>query len=221
MPTDTFHRLPDARRSRLVDEAVREFSEHAFHEASLSRIARSTRIAKGSFYQYFDDKLDLYRWLITEEAPRLKRAFIGERRASDDFWASFERFVERGMAFLVQHPRFARLSAVAADPSADPAIRGLHSAICDAGLAELRSRLEEGIAEGAIDANVDLGLATHFVSHVIGPALTDVVLNELGADLHEVLASDALRRRLDARRRKRLAKRAVAFVRGGLNQGKE
>src|SRR5688500_14793719 len=118
MPTSTFFDLPEERRARLVREAIIEFSDHAYGEASLSQIARRSKIPKGSFYQYFEDKLDLYRWLVTEEAPRKKREFLGAQRESGDFWGDFEGVIERGMAFLVDHPRLARLTAAAADPTA-------------------------------------------------------------------------------------------------------
>jgi len=219
MPTATFHALDSERRDRLVREAVVEFSERSFAEASLSQIARRSRIAKGSFYQYFEDKLDLYRWLVTEEAPRHKRAFLAAQKRTGDFWTDFEARIERGMAFLVEHPRFARLSAAAADPAATPAVRGLHEAICEAGIAELRAELARGIESGAIgnrDLDLDLDVATRLVSAIIGPGLTDVILSELDADLHEVLVKDSLRQKLGPARRRRLARQAVLLVRAGL-----
>ena len=216
MPNPTFFALPEERRERLVKEAVAEFSERPFAEASLSQIATRSRIPKGSFYQYFTDKLDLYRWLVTEEAPRHKRAFVARAKQKGEFWADFETLVERGMAFLVEHPRLARLSAAAADPTARAEVRGLHKAICDAGLGELRALLARGVALGAIPRTIDLDVATRLVSAIIGPGLTDVVLQELDAELHEVLASDSLRERLDPARRRRLARDAVQLIRGGL-----
>jgi AcrR family transcriptional regulator len=216
MPTETFRNLPEARRARLVREAIVEFSDRAYAEASLSQIARRSQIPKGSFYQYFEDKLDLYRWLLTEEVPRMKREFLGETTAADEFWPRLETVIERGMAFLVAHPRLARLSAAAADPTGMPEVRGLHRAICEAGLVELRAVLEQGMKSGAIRPEVDLTTATRLVSTIIGPGLTEVVLEELGAELHRVLASSALRRRLDSRRRRRLARQTVDFIRTGL-----
>jgi AcrR family transcriptional regulator len=217
MPTATFRALPAERRERLVREAIREFSERTYAEASLSQIAVRSRIAKGSFYQYFEDKLDLYRWLVTEEAPRHKREFLGAPAPGADFWSEFETVIERGMAFLVEHPRLARLTAAAADPAACADVRGLHQAICEAGIDELRARLEQGIASGAIqNPDLDLGVATRLVAAIVGPGLTDVVLKELKAELHEVLASDSLRKRLGPARRKRLAHQAVLLIRNGL-----
>ena len=217
MPTATFFALPEERRERLVREAIAEFSERPYAEASLSQIAVRSQIAKGSFYQYFADKLDLYRWLVTEEAPRAKREFIGAAGQSGDFWADFETLIERGMAFLVERPRLARLTATAADPSANADVRGLHRAICDAGIEELRAQLERGIASGAIShPELKLDVATRLVAAIVGPGLTDVVLHELGAELHEVLSSDSLRERLGLARRRRLARQAILLIRSGL-----
>src|SRR3954467_2679862 len=135
MPTSTFFALPAERRDRLLRGDIVEFSERPYAEASLSRIAQRSRIPKGSFYQYFEDKLDLYRWLITDEAPRRKREFLAgtgtAAPAPGELWVELETQIERGMAFLVAHPRLARLTAAAADPSALPEVRGLHRAVCD------------------------------------------------------------------------------------------
>lgn len=216
MPKPTFFNLPEERRDRLVQEAIVEFAERAYVEASLSQIAARARIPKGSFYQYFEDKLDLYRWLLTEEAPRCKREFLGDVGEGEDFWAALEKLVERGMAFLVEHPRLARLTAAAADPTAIPEVRGLHQAICDAGNQELREMLKRGIAAGAVRRDLSLDIVTSLVAAVIGPGLTEVVLQELGAELHEVLSSDSLREQLGAQRRRRLARQAVTFIRAGV-----
>jgi AcrR family transcriptional regulator len=217
MPKPTFFALPAERRDRLVREAIAEFSERSYADASLSQIAQRSHIPKGSFYQYFEDKVDLYRWLVTEEAPRHKREFLAASGASKgDYWADFEALIERGMAFLVEHPRLARLTAAAADPTASAEVRGLHRAICEAGIDEFRLLLERGIEEGAMRPGLDLDVAARLVAAVVGPGLTDVVLRELGADLHEVLASDALRKKLGPTRRRRLAQQAVLLIHGGL-----
>lgn len=216
MAKPTFFALPAERRERLVDEAITEFAERSYAEASLSQIVQRAGIAKGSLYQYFEDKLDLYRWLLTEEVPRRKREFLASSKDAADFWLTLERHIERGMAFLVEHPRLARITAAAAHPAADEQVRGLHRLVCEAGTAELQALLERGIRAGALSKRLDIAVVTRFVAAIIGPGLTEVVLCELGAELHEVLASETLRRRLGGRRRKRLAQQAIQMIRGGL-----
>ena len=81
----------------------------------------------------------------------------------------------------------------------------------------LRERLAQGMRSGAFrNPELKLEVATRLVAAIVGPGLTDVILQELGAELHEVLASEALRRRLNATRRRRLARQAVLLIRSGL-----
>lgn len=64
MAKDTFFNLPEEKRARILNIAAEEFAAHPYHVASISTIVRKAGIAKGSFYQYFNDKKDLYRFLI-------------------------------------------------------------------------------------------------------------------------------------------------------------
>ena len=73
MPTSTFFRLPEEKRQRLLDAAWAEFSQTRFTNASINRIIHSAHIPRGSFYQYFVDKDDLFYYLLKE----LKSHFSG------------------------------------------------------------------------------------------------------------------------------------------------
>ena len=64
MPNNTFFNLTADKRSRIIENAIREFADNPYNVASISNIVREADIAKGSFYQYFEDKQDLYRYLI-------------------------------------------------------------------------------------------------------------------------------------------------------------
>lgn len=60
MPTDTFFRLPTEKRQRIFQAAITEFASHSYKEASINRIIKEAQIPRGSFYQYFDGKEDLF-----------------------------------------------------------------------------------------------------------------------------------------------------------------
>ena len=64
MPKQTFFNLPPEKRQIIEQTALDEFSENGFDNAILNRIVAKSKIAKGSFYQYFDDIKDLYFHLI-------------------------------------------------------------------------------------------------------------------------------------------------------------
>lgn len=64
MPTATFLHLPEDKQSRLMEAASREFSGKPFNEASINKIIQEAGIPRGSFYMYFQDKEDLFRYLV-------------------------------------------------------------------------------------------------------------------------------------------------------------
>ena len=60
MVHQTFYRLPDEKKERILQSAHREFTQHPYEKSSINRILNDAKIPKGSFYQYFDDKSDLF-----------------------------------------------------------------------------------------------------------------------------------------------------------------
>ena len=64
MPTQTFFRLPEEKRTRLTEAAWKEFTSVRLADASINRIVRDARIPRGSFYQYFGGKEDLFLLLL-------------------------------------------------------------------------------------------------------------------------------------------------------------
>ncbi|NLJ67608.1 MAG: TetR/AcrR family transcriptional regulator, partial [Clostridiales bacterium] len=60
MPKATFFNLPNDKRSLIISATMKEFSNANYDAASINQICKNSNIAKGSFYQYFTDKLDLY-----------------------------------------------------------------------------------------------------------------------------------------------------------------
>jgi len=68
VPKPTFLNLSEEKRRRFVDVALKEFAEYEYRAASLNRIVAGADIAKGSIYQYFENKKDLYQYLVTYAA---------------------------------------------------------------------------------------------------------------------------------------------------------
>lgn len=65
MPKETFYRLPDEKRERIMAAAEREFLENSFEAASINRIIKEAAIPRGSFYQYFEDKKDIFLYIVS------------------------------------------------------------------------------------------------------------------------------------------------------------
>ena len=114
MPTDTFFRLPAEKRTRILESAWNEFTAVPYAEASINRIVRTSRIPRGSFYQYFDDKNDLFLTLI----DKIRDQFLGlfhdtlERSDGDIFSMPLALLDEMVTPKGGIAPRFARAFAL-------------------------------------------------------------------------------------------------------------
>lgn len=64
MPSSTFLNLPPEKQEKLLEAATREFSTRPFNEASINQIIKEAGIPRGSFYMYFQDKEELFRYLL-------------------------------------------------------------------------------------------------------------------------------------------------------------
>jgi AcrR family transcriptional regulator len=101
----TFERLKPDKKQQFIEAAFEEFALHSFQEASLNRLIKKLGIAKGSIYQYFDDKQALYFYL-KEYAIAQKRKFMQTAMTTtpDNFWDWLENLFHQGLAFDAQYP---------------------------------------------------------------------------------------------------------------------
>lgn len=65
MPTNTFFNLPEEKKNKIIKAANKEFARVPLEQASIKNIVEDAEIARGSFYQYFEDKQDLFEYLMT------------------------------------------------------------------------------------------------------------------------------------------------------------
>lgn len=64
MPTEKFFNLPKEKQESILKCAFNEFSENDFDKASIFSIAQKSGFSRSSFYCYFKDKNDIYKYLV-------------------------------------------------------------------------------------------------------------------------------------------------------------
>ncbi|MCI9178147.1 MAG: TetR/AcrR family transcriptional regulator [Clostridia bacterium] len=64
MPTQTFRKLPEEKKEKILKAAKKEFARVPIEEVSIKNIVNEAEIARGSFYQYFESKEDLLKYMI-------------------------------------------------------------------------------------------------------------------------------------------------------------
>jgi AcrR family transcriptional regulator len=111
MPFQTFENLPEEKRQRIIDCAVDEFAQHDYASASISKIVAKAGIAKGSLYQYFTDKSDLYSYLLDlvsqKKAAMMANTFQQENKLP--FFESLLALFTVMAGFELQYPKLAKI----------------------------------------------------------------------------------------------------------------
>ena len=105
MPKKTFDNLNNEKKDALVHAFLHEFTTHTYDDASLSSVVKKLGIAKGSVYQYFNDKLDLFTYLIKECNQIKTNYIISIRRDSyDSFWNYLKSIISANVKFDKNNP---------------------------------------------------------------------------------------------------------------------
>ena len=132
MPTETWWNLPSEKRERVIRAAMIEFGKRGFSAGSLNVIAREADIAKGSLFQYFDDKLDIFATICEEGIKTIRDAALeGVDVDNDEFFPALRRIVCNWLNFFATHPverGFAYAAGNEVDVDAGAAVRSVTSA---------------------------------------------------------------------------------------------
>lgn len=182
MPKETFFNLPAEKRQHILDAAIDEFAAKPYRSASISRIVRQTGIAKGSFYQYFEDKKDLYLYLV-QLAGEQKADFFNSFPPPKPNMGAFE-FLRWAFGIRVQFevakPKLTQIAykAIYGDTPFPDEVLAQAEGQADDFTQQLLAR---GMAEGDLDPNLDTELAT-FILNSVFLRLGEYLLERLEID---------------------------------------
>lgn len=70
-------------RQRLLDAARSAFARHGYLDTTVDHIVDEAGVARGSFYTYFESKVDIFRHLATQIDTDVIRQVVGFERAPE------------------------------------------------------------------------------------------------------------------------------------------
>lgn len=187
MPKETFFNLPAEKRQHFLDIALAEFAHNDYPNASISRIVAQAGIAKGSFYQYFTDKEELYHYLL-ELGAQQKAQFLATPppEIEMDIFVYLAWLAQAGVQFELAHPQLSQIG-----------YRAIRSGVMPSALIEqaragafafFKELVARGKSEGSIDPRLDEELAAFFF-HTIFTELGGYLLSRLEGDAAGELAN--------------------------------
>ncbi|NLM05450.1 MAG: TetR/AcrR family transcriptional regulator [Tissierellia bacterium] len=71
--TELFEKLNDEKKDRVIQAAIKEFSEKGFENANTNKIAKLANISVGSLFKYFRSKNDLFLYIVEIATSELEK----------------------------------------------------------------------------------------------------------------------------------------------------
>jgi len=165
----TFTKLAAGKQDRILDAAIDEFSRWGYEKASINRMVGRLGIAKGSIFQYFGSKKNLY-FHIFEHAVSLVRRRLKRVKAEtegDDFFVRLAKSLQAGIQFIRHHPRIYQIYLKMLFQEDFPFRADLLRTIRLFSMDYLRPMIETGIRRGELRRDLDPEMAAFFLDAVL------------------------------------------------------
>jgi AcrR family transcriptional regulator len=145
--------------------ALEEFGEHTFDQASINRIVARAGIAKGSFYQYFADKADLFLYLarLAGEAKATYIAPVMRNPEEHDFFTLLRELYVSGILFAVEHPEYEAISKNLFEDKHGPLYRELMAENLPSAHEFFEALLENAVAKGEVREDIDTKMLAYML----------------------------------------------------------
>lgn len=179
MPNSAFFNLSEEKRNLIMSVAIDVFSSTNYDIASINQICKESNIAKGSFYQYFTDKLDLYIYIMTLAIEKKVSFFtiILDQFKTLTLLEQIRLLFIKGIEFSKEYPQYAALGEQFSKESNETA----KLAVIKEG--EKRSEIlfvemvDHAKSKGEISSNVDT-LALSMMLQSLNKTVNEYILNK-------------------------------------------
>ncbi len=166
MPKETFFNLPAEKRDAICETAVTEFAAHPYEQASVNRIVAQAGIAKGSFYQYFENKKDLFLYLL-QIMGKAKLDYLTpalQNPAQHDFFTLLRDMYRAGIQFAIDYPLYAEIGKKLLASKDDPILADVIEANMPAAQNFFAPLLLQAISRGEVRADIDVAMFSYMIA---------------------------------------------------------
>ncbi len=181
MPTKTYYNLPEEKRQKIEEAAIAEFAANPLQSASINAIVSKAGIAKGSFYQYFENINDLHGHILSIIYKKKLEVInsLPLDSANLDTFRYLRRVLQAAVDFQIRYPdlasieRFQRLSAnhlSSVDPETGERMGGD---------GRFHAFLTQGILHDDIATWVDVDMAA-FMLEIIESGIAPYLVERIG-----------------------------------------
>jgi AcrR family transcriptional regulator len=177
----------EARRDQILEAAIAVFGEMGYHAANVADVIARANVARGTFYQHFENKRAVFDELLDDLLERVRDAIVDVNMADPEktVYVQLQDNIERVLAILFQERALARIllaEASGVDAELDRKLEGFYD-----GLLKLISEtLQLGQLAGMVRACDTWLVATCILGSVKELVYQHVLRNRPPADVQRV-----------------------------------
>ncbi|HSV96246.1 MAG TPA: TetR/AcrR family transcriptional regulator [Spirochaetota bacterium] len=164
---DTFDKISDKKREKIIKISTVEFAEKGFNGANVNVIANKAGISIGSMYNYFSSKEHLFLTIVDEGYKLLEEAFAGADLANGDIFQKLETIIRVAQRHSRSHPQFVQLYQDITTESLAHLSARLSRKIENISAVFYRNYLMEAKAQGLVDPAIDVRVASYCIDNII------------------------------------------------------
>ena len=166
MPKQTFFNLSNSKQERIIQAAVDEFGAHPYLKTSINRIIKKAEISKGSFYQYFNNKKDLYKYIL-DQVTEAKMKFLGEKMKNYqelDFFEMLRELFVGGIQFKKEYPLYSEIGDRILNSNNESLKEEIYAESKPKSNEFFEQLLNEAVQEGEIDPKIDINFTAFLLT---------------------------------------------------------
>ena len=164
MPKATFSKISEEKRDRVLKEAARLFAERGFSQSDMAEIATRAKVSKGSLYDYFESKEDLYISVCRDALMRSREAVYGGIRPDWDIYRQVDHIFRQGAKFSLEHPEYIQMYLHITSPGMEVFANELTREVEGYTAGHLKSLIRKGIESRIVRSDIDINMTAFLIN---------------------------------------------------------
>lgn len=173
------------KRRQIIKAAVKVFSQKGFHESKVDEIAQLADVGKGTVYEYFSSKVELFQEMFKEGMQFYLRNLSNDLKPDMSCQEKLQRIVKLHLKFVVQYKDLAKLTLTEQTYFNED----FHKWIWENRVKKLKlleQIIDEGVARGEF-RQVDSSAAAVALTGVLGAMFSPMIFSQAKVNYKELI----------------------------------
>lgn len=164
--TELFEKQNKDKQKRIIEAAILEFSEKGFENANTNRIAREANISVGSLFKYFNNKTDLFLYIVKLAEAELESQIHGVLSMEKDFFDTVDMILSLIHEYSKTDKALVRLYHEMTSIGQSSLVETVVSTLEKVAGSEYKTMIKEAQDRGEIRADVDPAVVAFILDNI-------------------------------------------------------